>query len=54
MVEVIGEVRVVEGVRMVKEVYRYVENLGVKGPNNKNVVLRMTIPQAAGKKTRAF
>ena len=33
-------------------VYRYEENLGVKGPNNNknnNVGLRMTMPQAAGK-----
>ena len=34
-------------------VYRCEENLGVKGPNknkNKDVGLRMTMPQVAGKK----
>ena len=45
MVEV---VRLVEVIRVVEVVYRYEENLGVKGP--KDVDLRMTMPQAAGKK----
>ena len=52
MVRVVEVVRVVEMFRMVEVVYRYEENLGVKGPNknnNKNVGLRMTVPQAAGK-----
>ena len=44
----------VEVIRVVEVVYRYEENLGVKGPNNKNkdVGLPMTMPQAAGKNTR--
>ena len=45
-------VRLVEVIRVVEVVYRYEENLGVKGPNNKNkkdVGLPMTMPQAAGK-----
>ena len=57
VVEVIGEVRVVKVVRVVEVVYRYEEIFGVKGPksksnnnNNKDVGLRMTMPQAAGKK----
>ena len=40
-------------IRVVEVVYRYEENLGVKGPNKKNkkkdVGLPMTMPQAAGK-----
>ena len=43
----------VEVIRVVEVVYRYEENLGVKGPNNNNnkdVGLPMTMPQAAGKK----
>ena len=47
----------VEVIRMVKVVYRYEEILGVKGPNfksksnsKKDVGLRLTMPQAAGKK----
>ena len=39
-------------VRVVEVVYRYEEILGVKGPkskSNKDVGLRMTMPQAAGK-----
>ena len=52
--EVVGAVKVVrlvEVVRVVEVVYRCEENLGVKGPNNKNkdVGLPMTMPQAAGK-----
>ena len=41
----------VEVIRVVAVVYRYEENLGVKGPNknNKDVGLPMTMPQAAGK-----
>ena len=37
---------------VVEVVYRYEEILGVKGPkkSNKDVYLRMTMPQAAGKK----
>ena len=47
--------RVTEVVKMVEvdeEVYRRDEKLGVKGPNNNNkdIGLRMTMPQAAGKK----
>ena len=48
-------VRLVEVIRVVEVVYRYEENLGVKGPNkknnNKDVGLPMTMPQAAGKKS---
>ena len=42
----------VEVIRVVEVVYRYEENLGVKGPNknNKDVGLPMTMPPAAGKK----
>ena len=50
---VVEMVRLVEVIRVVEVVYRYEENLGVKGPNkknNKDVGLRMTMPQAAGKK----
>ena len=51
---VVEMVRLVEVIRVVKVVYRYEENLGVKGPNKKNkkkdVGLPMTMPQAAGKK----
>ena len=51
----VGVVRLVEVIRVVEVVYRYEENLGVKGPNkkkkNKDVGLPMTMPQAAGKKT---
>ena len=60
MAKAVEGVRVVEVVRLVKVimvvevVYRYEENLGVKGPNkknnNKDVGLPMTMPQAAGKK----
>ena len=54
MVRVVEVVRLVEVIRVVEVVYRYEENLGVKGPNNKNknkdVGLPMTMPQAAGKK----
>ena len=50
MVELVRVIRFVEVIRVVKVVYRYEENLGVKGPNkNKDVGLRMTMPQAAGK-----
>ena len=55
MVRVVGVVRVVrlvEVIRVVEVVYRHEENLGVKGPKNKNkkdVGLPMTMPQAAGK-----
>ena len=53
VVEVVEVVVVVEVVRVVEVVYRCEENLGVKGPNNKNknkdVGLPMTMPQAAGK-----
>ena len=54
MVRVVEVVRLVEVIRVVEVVYRYEENLGVKGPNNKNknnkdVGLPMTMPQAAGK-----
>ena len=52
MVRVVGVVRLVEVIRVVEVVYRYEENLGVKGPNNnknKDVGLPMTMPQAAGK-----
>ena len=56
MVRVVGEVRVVrlvEVISVVEVVYRYEENLGVKGPNKKknkkDVGLPMTMPQAAGK-----
>ena len=51
VVELFRVVRLVEVIRVVKVVYRYEENLGVKGPNNKNkdVGLPMTMPQAAGK-----
>ena len=52
-VEVVEVVRLVEVIRVVEVVYRYEENLGVKGPNkenkNKDVGLPMTMPQAAGK-----
>ena len=37
-------------IRVVEVVYRHEENLGVKGPKNKDVGLPMTMPQAAGKK----
>ena len=56
VVKVVGVVWVVEvirKVRVVEVVYRCEENLRVKGPksnNNKDVGLRMTMPQAAGKK----
>ena len=47
----------VEVISMVEVVYRYEEILGVKGPNfksksnsKKDVGLRLTMPQAAGKK----
>ena len=54
MIRVVEEVKVireVEVIRMVEVVHRNEENLGVKGPNKKNNVgLRMTMPQAAGKK----
>ena len=52
MVRVVEVVRLVEVIRVVEVVYRYEENLGVKGPKNKNkdVGLPMTMPQAAGKK----
>ena len=52
MVRVVGVVRLVEVIRVVEVVYRYEENLGVKGPknkNNKDVGFPMTMPQAAGK-----
>ena len=51
MVRVVEVVRLVEVIRVVEVVYRYEENLGVKGPKNKNkdVGLPMTMPQAAGK-----
>ena len=47
-------IRMVEVVRIVEVVYRYEEILGVKGPKSNNnkkkdVGLRMTMPQAAGK-----
>ena len=42
---------------MIEVVYRYEKNVGVKGPNlksksnnKKDVSLRLTMPQAAGKK----
>ena len=46
-------------IRVVEVVYRYEENLGVKGPNNnknknKDVGLPMTMPQAAGKNPGIF
>ena len=54
MVRVVEVVRLVEVIRVVEVVYRYEENLGVKGPNNNNnnnkdVGLPITMPQAAGK-----
>ena len=54
VVGVVEMVRLVEVNRVVEVVYRHEENLGVKGPNNKNnnnkdVGLPMTMPQAAGK-----
>ena len=45
-------VRLVEVIRVVEVVYRYEENLEVKGPkrkNKKDVGLPMTMPQVAGK-----
>ena len=52
VVEVVRVVEVIRMVEMIRVVYRYEENLGVKGPrkkkNNNNVGLRMTMPQAAG------
>ena len=53
VVRVVEMVRLVEVIRVVEVVYRHEENLGVKGPKNKNkkdVGLPMTMPQAAGKK----
>ena len=54
MVEVIRVDKVIRMVEVIRVVYRYEENLGVKGPkkrkNNNNVGLRMTMPQAAGNK----
>ena len=50
VVRAVKVVRLVEVVRVVEVVYRCEENLGVKGPmNKKDVGLRMTMPQAAGK-----
>ena len=53
VVRVVEMVRLVEVIRVVEVVYRHEENLGVKGPKNKNkkkdVGLPMTMPQAAGK-----
>ena len=50
VIRVVEVIRVVRRVRVVEVVYRYEENLGVKGPkSNKSVYLRMTMPQAAGK-----
>ena len=52
VIRVVEVVRMVEVIRVVEVVYRYEENLGVKGPNKKNknnVGLRMTMPQAVGK-----
>ena len=56
VVRVVEMVRLVEVIRVVEVVYRHEENLGVKGPknknkNNKDVGLPMTMPQAAGKKS---
>ena len=49
-------IRMVEVIRVVEVVYRYEEILGVKGPksNNKDVGLRMTMPQAAGKNSKFY
>ena len=59
VVRVVEMVRLVEVIRVVEVVYRHEENLGVKGPKNKNknkkdVGLPMTMPQAAGKKHFGF
>ena len=49
VVEVVRLVEVVRVVEVVEVVYRCEENLGVKGPKNKDVGLPMNMPQAAGK-----
>ena len=58
VVEVVREVEVIRAVRVVeviRVVYGYEEIWEVKGPNkNKDIGLRMTMPQAAGKNLAYF